>query len=158
MTTRRAPSKIIPRAFPGIKAKEVTELISNSQVHAYVPGTALCQENAVEDTFYIILEGEAEVTKVINNTEVRLLKNLRYGDFFGEMALIHNVPRAATVTAKTHLVALELQKEAFVKGDTKELKRLEDLEFSNLASGFFVKQQGELLEEQLREVSDILAK
>ena len=113
MTTRRAPSKIIPRAFPGITADEVTDLIANSQVHAYAPGTALCQENATEDTFYIILEGEAEVTKIINRKEVRLLKNLRSGDFFGEMALIHNAPRAATVTAKSHLVALELNKEAF---------------------------------------------
>ena len=113
MTTRRAPTRIIPRAFPGITANETTELITNSQVHAYAPGTALCKENTVEDTFYIILEGEAEVTKVINRKEVRLLKTLRSGDFFGEMALIHNAPRAATVTAKTHLVALELNKEAF---------------------------------------------
>lgn len=113
MTTRRAPSHIIPRAFPGITAKEVTDLIANSQVHAYAPGTALCQENASEDTFYIILEGEAEVTKVINHAEVRLLKNLYAGDFFGEMALIHNAPRAASVTAKTRLVALELNKDSF---------------------------------------------
>ena len=113
MTTRRAPTRIIPRAFPGITAKETTELITNSQVHAYAPGTALCKENTVEDTFYIILEGEAEVTKIINRKEVRLLKTLRSGDFFGEMALIHNAPRAATVTAKSHLVALELNKEAF---------------------------------------------
>ena len=113
MPTRRAPSHIIPHAFPGITANEVTELISNSQVHAYAPGTALCLENANEGTFYIILEGEAEVTKVINQNEVRLLKTLRAGDFFGEMALIHNAPRAASVTAKSHLVALELNKEAF---------------------------------------------
>jgi signal transduction histidine kinase len=113
MTTRRAPTRIIPRAFPGITASETTELITNSQVHAYAPGTALCKENVIEDTFYIILEGEAEVTKIINRKEVRLLKTLLSGDFFGEMALIHNAPRAATVTAKTHLVALELNKEAF---------------------------------------------
>ncbi|NOY98995.1 MAG: cyclic nucleotide-binding domain-containing protein [Chloroflexi bacterium] len=113
MTTRRAPSKIIPRAFPGIKPGEVEELIANSQVHAYAPGTALCKENAIEDTFYVILDGEAKVTKIINNTEVRLLKTLRPGDFFGEMALIHNAPRAATVTAKTQVVVLELNKEAF---------------------------------------------
>ena len=113
MTTRRAPSKILPRAFHGIKPIEVEELIANSQVHAYAPGTVLCVENAAEDTFYVILEGEAEVTKVINQTDVRLLKTLRSGDFFGEMALIHNAPRAATVTAKTQLVALELNKESF---------------------------------------------
>ncbi|MDQ2691612.1 MAG: ATP-binding protein [Chloroflexota bacterium] len=113
MTTRRAPSRIIPRAFPGIRPDEIEELIANSAVHTYEPGTVLCRENAVEDRFYMILEGEAEVTKSINNTEERLLKMLYPGDFFGEMALIHNAPRAATVTVKTRLTALELDKAAF---------------------------------------------
>lgn len=113
MTNLRAPSKIIPRAFPGIKPDEIEELIKNSQVHAYAPGAVLCRENAVEARFYMILEGDAEVTKVINNSETRLLKTLGPGDFFGEMALIHNAPRAATVTAKTALTALELDKPGF---------------------------------------------
>lgn len=113
MTTRRAPSRIIPRAFPGIKPHEIEELIANSAVHSYEPGTILCRENEIEDRFYMILEGEAEVTKRINNNEARLLKTLQPGDFFGEMALIHNAPRAATVTVKTGLTALELNKAAF---------------------------------------------
>jgi signal transduction histidine kinase len=113
MTTRRAPSRIIPRAFPGIKPNEIEELIASSSVRSYEPGTILCRENAVEDRFYMILEGEAEVTKNINNNEVRLLKTLLPGDFFGEMALIHNAPRAATVTVKTALTSLELDKSAF---------------------------------------------
>ena len=115
MTTRRAPSRIIPRAFPGITPDEIEELIANSQVHSYLPGAVLCRENAVEDRFYMILDGEAEVTKNINNNEARLLTTLAPGDFFGEMALIHNAPRAATVTAKTALTALELDKAAFDK-------------------------------------------
>lgn len=113
MTTRRAPSKIIPRAFPGITPDEIEELIMNSQVRSYVPGAVLCRENAVEDRFYMILDGEVEVTKDINNSESRLLKTLSAGDFFGEMALIHNAPRAATVTAKSSLTTLELDKAAF---------------------------------------------
>ncbi len=113
MTTTRAPSRIIPRAFPGIKPDEIEELIAHSKVRSYTPGAILCQENALEDTFYMILEGEAEVTKVINNTDKRLLKTLGPGDFFGEMALIHNAPRAATVTARTALTTLELDKAAF---------------------------------------------
>ena len=113
MTTRRAPSKIIPRAFPGIKPNEIEELISNSKVRSYTPGAILCVENAVEDHFYMILEGEVEVTKIINNAETRLLKTLGPGDFFGEMAIIHNAPRAATVTAKTDLTTLELDKAGF---------------------------------------------
>lgn len=113
MTTRRAPSRIIPRAFPGIKPNEIEELIANSSVRSYEPGTILCRENEVEDRFYMILEGEAEVTKRINNSEARLLKTLNPGDFFGEMALIHNAARAATVTVKTALTTLELNKAAF---------------------------------------------
>jgi len=113
MTTRRAPSRVIPRAFPGIRPDEIEELIANSQVRSYVPGAVLCRENEVEDRFYMILEGEVEVTKNINNIDSRLLKTLSPGDFFGEMALIHNAPRAATVTAKTELTTLELDKSAF---------------------------------------------
>lgn len=113
MTTRRAPSFVIPRAFPGITPDEVEEVVANSRVRTYPPGTVLCRENAIEGVFYMILEGEVEVTKVINNEEARLLKVLRAGDFFGEMALIHNAPRAATVTSRTQLVTLELDKAAF---------------------------------------------
>lgn len=113
MTTRRAPSKIIPRAFPGITVDEVEELVSHSRVRQYPAGAVLCREDQVETTFYMILEGEVEVTKEINKSEARLLTTLRPGDFFGEMGLIHNAPRAATVTARTDLVVLELDKEAF---------------------------------------------
>jgi signal transduction histidine kinase len=113
MTTRRAPSRIIPRAFPGIKPDEIEALIAHSSIHTYEPGTIICHENEVEDRFYMILEGEAEVTKNINNTDVRLLKTLAPGDFFGEMALIHNSPRAATVKVKSTLTALELDKLSF---------------------------------------------
>jgi signal transduction histidine kinase len=113
MTNSRAPSKIIPRAFPGIKPAEIEELIANSQVRSYMPDAILCRENAVEDRFYMILEGEVEVSKSINNSEARLLKTLGPGDFFGEMALIHNAPRAATVRAMTSLTTLELDKAGF---------------------------------------------
>jgi signal transduction histidine kinase len=113
MTTLRAPSKVIPRAFPGIKPGEVEELIANCQVHSYPQGTVLCHENALEHIFYMILEGEFQVTKLVNETENHLLKTLHPGDFFGEMALIHNAPRAATVISTTPVVVLELDKNSF---------------------------------------------
>jgi signal transduction histidine kinase len=113
MTNTRAPSRIIPRAFPGITPAEVEELISNSKINSYPAGAILCRENQVEHTFYMILEGVVEVSKQISPEEVRLLKTLEAGEFFGEMALIHNSPRAATVEAKTALVVLELDKGGF---------------------------------------------
>ncbi|MBK9781181.1 MAG: cyclic nucleotide-binding domain-containing protein [Anaerolineales bacterium] len=113
MTTIRTPARIIPRAFPGITPDEVQEIIVNSQIKSYPVGTVLCQEDSIEHTFYMILEGDFEVTKTINNTDKRLLKTLNAGDFFGEMALIHNAPRAATVRALTPAVVLELNKQGF---------------------------------------------
>jgi signal transduction histidine kinase len=113
MTTSRSPVKIIPRAFPGIKPDEVEEIIAQSRVRSYPAGTVICREDALETTFYMILEGDLEVTKVINNYETRLLKTLMAGDFFGEMALIHNAARAATVITKTDVVVLELEKDGF---------------------------------------------
>ncbi|MCS7011819.1 MAG: ATP-binding protein [Anaerolineales bacterium] len=113
MTTARAPSKILPRAFPGITPDEVADLIANSELKNYPADVVLCRENAIEDTFYIILQGEVEVTKTINDSEQRLLKVLGAGEFFGEMALIHNAPRAATVRTLTPLIALEIRRDAF---------------------------------------------
>lgn len=113
MTNTRTPARIIPRAFPGIKPDEVQEIIMNSRIQAYPPGTVICRENEIEYIFYMILEGDFEVSKIINNSEIRLLKSLTAGDFFGEMALIHNAPRAATVKSKTSAVVLELDKDGF---------------------------------------------
>ncbi len=85
----------------------------NSRIKTYPPQTVICRENEVEYVFYMILEGDFEVTKTINNSETRLLKSLTAGDFFGEMALIHNAPRAATVRSKTNVIVLELDKDGF---------------------------------------------
>ncbi len=113
MTNTRSPAKIIPRAFPGITPEEVQEIIANSRIQEYPPETVICKENEIGNVFYMILEGDFEVSKVINNSEKRLLKSLTAGDFFGEMALIHNAPRAATVTSTTNAIVLELDKVGF---------------------------------------------
>jgi signal transduction histidine kinase len=113
MDTQIAPLQTLLKAFPGIPDAEAQELISLGEVQAYPKGVALCHEDAYETTFYIILDGQVKVTKVINNDEVRQLNILKAGDFFGEMALIHNAPRAATVATITPATMLEIRKDAF---------------------------------------------
>jgi signal transduction histidine kinase len=106
-------STIIQVAFPGILAEEAVRLASTGRVCTYPADTILCHEDAIETTFYIILEGEVLVTKHINDAEARELKRLHPGDFFGEMALIHNAPRAATVKSVAPITVLEIDKDAF---------------------------------------------
>jgi len=113
METHHSPAEIIPQAFPGISPEEVSVLASAGRVNTYPEGTILCQENAIEDTFYILLDGSVDVSKLINKLEKRLLTTLDAGSFFGEMALIHNAPRGATVTAKTPVTVMEINQEKF---------------------------------------------
>lgn len=105
--------EFLRRAFPGIHLEEAEEMNLAGDISNYAPGTILCHEDCVESTFYVLLEGEVQVTKRVNEQEIRLLKTLYPGDFFGEMALIHNSPRAATVSTVSAVRVLEIQKEDF---------------------------------------------
>ncbi len=100
-------------AFPGIRVEEAQEMNLAGDMYTYPAGTILCHEDCIESTFYVLLDGEVQVTKRINDKETRLLKVLHPGDFFGEMALIHNAPRAASCTTITEVQVLEVQKEDF---------------------------------------------
>ncbi|MBN1146420.1 MAG: cyclic nucleotide-binding domain-containing protein [Anaerolineales bacterium] len=113
MSLETSPLQTLLTAFPGIPEAEAQELINSGEVHTYPKDTVLCQEDTYEATFYILLEGMVKVTKVISHDEVRLLKTLLAGDFFGEMALIHNAPRAASVTTTTQTTVLEIRKHNF---------------------------------------------
>jgi signal transduction histidine kinase len=108
-----APIRILQVVFPGLKEEEATNLLERGEIHEYPAGTVLCQEDAYESTFYIILRGKVLVTKQIAMDQQRTLKILDAGDFFGEMAIIHQAPRAATVTAIEPTRVIEIKKDAF---------------------------------------------
>jgi signal transduction histidine kinase len=113
MTDDYLSRRAINKAFPGIPEGEIKKLISVGNVAHYPIGTNLCVEGQTEDVFYVLLEGEVEVTKQINQNDVRVLKHLKPGDFFGEMGLIHDAPRAATVTTTKYSTTLEIDKDSF---------------------------------------------
>ena len=65
------PSEIIQIAFPGINKKEAEELADSGETHSYPSNYVLCQEGAYEDIFYLVLNGEVRVTKLINSAPPR---------------------------------------------------------------------------------------
>lgn len=106
---------IIQKSFPAFSQHEADQMLTSGEVRSYPAGTKLTVEGAYETTFFVLLEGEVQVTKKFDENEERLLKILRAGDFFGEMAIIHDAPRAATITALSEVKVLEIQRETFTR-------------------------------------------
>jgi CRP/FNR family cyclic AMP-dependent transcriptional regulator len=71
-------------------------------------GKVLTKEGARGREFFVLLDGTADVRR-----ETRLLPSLGPGDFFGEIALVADSPRTATVTATSPVRALVITDRAF---------------------------------------------
>lgn len=101
-------------AFKGLDDRELQDMAALTEIRTYPSGHVLCREGAYENAFYIIADGNAEITKkMIDGGEDRLLRVARRGDVVGEMALIQNAPRAATVRTLTECTVLEMEKRDF---------------------------------------------
>lgn len=77
------------------------------------PGTVIVRERDAGDRFYIVAEGSLEVSQ-----DGFPVTELNAGDYFGEIALIRDVARTATVTARTAVVLYALDREDFLAAVT----------------------------------------
>ena len=87
--------------------EEIFEIFQISTPETYDKGATIIQEGHSGKRMYFIIEGEALVRKEIHGKNVQL-KQLSAGECFGEMAIIDNLPRVASVIALTriHVIAL----------------------------------------------------
>jgi CRP/FNR family cyclic AMP-dependent transcriptional regulator len=96
--------------FEGLARKELVQLARVSEDLEVPAGRVLCEEGEIGHEFFVIVDGEIEVTR--NGRRVATRSS---GDFFGEIALIEEIPRTATVTAKTPLRFFVLTRQAFAE-------------------------------------------
>lgn len=101
-------------AFKGLKAEELQQMADLTQFFTYPPDRTLCREGAYEDVLYIIADGSVVISKkMLDEPSERILRVGGRGDLVGEMALIQNAPRAATVRTLTECTMLEMKKSDF---------------------------------------------
>jgi len=77
-------------------------------------GECIIKEGDQGDCMYVLEEGELDCTKVfMPGTDPTHLKVYAPGEGFGELALLYNAPRAATITAKTDYTIWKLDRDTF---------------------------------------------
>jgi cAMP-dependent protein kinase regulator len=89
------------------------DIIVNAMLEKEVaPDTRVIQEGDDGDVMYVIEKGAIECLKKIDGAE-KVVKSCGPGDFFGELALLYNCPRAASVEAREASVLWQLDRETF---------------------------------------------
>lgn len=88
------------------------EQVLDKYEKSYEPGDIIFCEYEKGDEFYIIKEGKVRVTKIQDNKE-KSLDVMEPPAIFGEMAIIEDQPRSATIVAETNVKLVALKKSNF---------------------------------------------
>ena len=99
--------------FAELGSKSLVKLIPAMQELRYPGGSKIVQQGDVGDSFYVIRSGKAEVVLERKGKPDIPIAHLGPMDAFGEMALLIDQPRNATVRAVTDVEAWRLPKSAF---------------------------------------------
>ncbi len=108
--------------FQDLKEGEINQVLDRTTLRDYPAGTVIIQEGEPGDSLFIMKEGEVEITKQLtlvldeDTPKERVMIRLKAenGVYFGEMALLENETRSATVTALTDCSLLELHQKDFL--------------------------------------------
>ncbi len=87
---------------------ELVKLLNVTETHHHEPGEVIIRENDPGDRFFVLLEGKVRVFK--GGTPIA---DLEAGAHFGEMALVDDSPRSATIRAVTNSKTLSIPRDRF---------------------------------------------
>jgi CRP-like cAMP-binding protein/Zn-dependent protease len=96
--------------FAAMGPAQIADLLENGDWINLSPGEVVFEQGEPGDAFYALRSGQVEVVK-----DGEVVGVLGPGSFFGEIALLHDVPRTATVRARTPGRAFRLEREGFVR-------------------------------------------
>ena len=113
MVRKKTSTDTLRSVLGGLSDEDVAEL-NRVSIRKHYPSEAIvCREGEMEHTFYVIESGLVSVTQRMGDGAERMLGVKRGGEFFGEMALLDDVPRAATVRTLTESWLIEVSEETF---------------------------------------------
>jgi CRP/FNR family transcriptional regulator, cyclic AMP receptor protein len=109
--------------FQDLEDRELEQVLSRTRPREFPAGLVIIQESDPGDSLYIMVSGEVEITKQLtlvldkDTPKERVMIRLKAEDgvYFGEMSLLENDPRSATVTALSDCRVLELYQKDFLE-------------------------------------------
>lgn len=91
---------------------ERSKIADALETQKYPPGHTIIQQGDIGEAFFILESGEADA---YIDGETRSVKHYQKGDYFGELALLNDAPRAASVVSTTEVKVATMGKRAFAR-------------------------------------------
>jgi CRP/FNR family cyclic AMP-dependent transcriptional regulator len=109
--------------FQDLEEVEIHKVLNRTSLREFPAGAVIIKEGEPGDSLFIMQEGEVEITKQLTLTldedtpkeRVMIRLKAENGVYFGEMALLENETRSATVTALSDCSVLELHRKDFLR-------------------------------------------
>lgn len=100
--------------FAALDESEREIVVLAMEERKYSPGDTVIRQGEDGDVLFVVDSGTLDCVKVLKpGQDPTFLKNYGPGDSFGELALLYNVPRAATITAQTEALLWALDRGCF---------------------------------------------
>jgi uncharacterized protein YhbP (UPF0306 family) len=106
--------RVIYDVFRDVPPHEVASVAEAIETVEAEPGDVIVEQGTPGDRFFIIARGEVEVIRE-DEGESLVVTRLQKGQYFGEMSILRNMPRTATVRATRPSTLLVFDREAFVR-------------------------------------------
>ena len=100
--------------FSKIEPAKLKLIAFTSERMTYGSGQEVCHQGDPGDAMYVILGGVADVLIDTDKGQIRVAE-LKKNGFFGETAILCDVPRTATIKASESLLTLRIKKDMFYK-------------------------------------------
>ena len=98
--------------FAGIEPSRLKLIAYTSDSIAYRENQVICRQGQAGDSAYVLVDGKADVSIATKDGDF-VVASLGPGDIVGEIAIICDTPRTATVIARSPVSALRVKKDCF---------------------------------------------
>jgi CRP-like cAMP-binding protein/cytochrome P450 len=115
LVRQRTNSLNLARALPTLSPEQIARVLPAIETQAYAPGAIIIRQGDPAETFYILSKGRAEVVFEHPGGRASTIAWRMPGEYFGEIGLLHDRPRTATVrAAETGAEVMVLDRVAFL--------------------------------------------